>query len=184
MDTAQVRRDSTRLTAHVRAILRFTDSLKRNPGNRLQWRYRYYPAEDHGPVALPATHDALRFLFGYYQLPSQARFLSPGFRADSALTAHYRRVSAELGYPVLPPVGLVEELGNAYLQMNRTESAGDLFKLNAATYPQSPRVYESLGNYYEAIKDPGKAAEFYGKALALKDSPGTRQKLARLQAGK
>jgi hypothetical protein len=184
MDTAQVRRDTTPLTAHVRAILRFTDSLKRNPGNRLQWRYRYYPGEDHGPVALPATHDALRFLFGYYQLPSTAQFLSPGFRADSALTAHYRRVSAELGYPVLPPEGLVDGLANAYLQINRTESARDLFKLNAATYPQSPRAYESLARYYEIVKDTRKAAEFYGKALALKDSPETRQKLARLQAGK
>lgn len=68
--------------------------------------------------------------------------------------------------------------------MDRTESARDLFKLNAATYPQSPRVYESLGNYYEVVKDTEKATQFYGKALALKDSPVTRQKLARLQAGK
>jgi predicted alpha/beta superfamily hydrolase len=184
LDTARVRRDTTRLTAHVRAILRFTDSLKSNPGNRLQWRCKYYPNEDHGPVALPATYDALRFVFGYYQLPSVAQFLSPAFRADSALIAHFRRVSAELGYPVLPPQSMFNGLGNAYLQSNMADKARDLFKLNVATYPQSPRAFESMGSYYEAVNDTGKALEFYGKALALRDSRVTRQKLERLQARK
>jgi predicted alpha/beta superfamily hydrolase len=184
MDTARVRRDTTRLTAHVRAILGFTDSLRSNPGNRLQWRCKYYPDEDHGPVALPATYDALRFVFGYYQLPPAARFLSPAFRADSALVAHFRRVSAELGYPVLPPEEMLNGLGYAYLQTNRTDKARELFNLHVATYPQSPRAFEGLGDYYEAVKDTGKAVEYYGKALTLKDSPRMRQKLERLKAGK
>jgi predicted alpha/beta superfamily hydrolase len=184
MDTAAVRRDTTRLTAHVRAILRFADSLKSNPGNRLQWRCRYYPDEDHGPVVLPATYDALRFVFGYYQLPPAAGFLSPAFRADSALAAHFRRASAELGYPVLPPEEMVNGLGFAYLQVDLPEKARAVFALNLATYPRSPRAHEGMGDCYRALNETEKAAEFYGKALALKDSPGTRQKLERLRAGK
>src|SRR5258708_38716380 len=52
MDTSHVRKDTSGMTEHIRAILTLTDILKSNPENGLSWSYRYYDGDSHGSVPL------------------------------------------------------------------------------------------------------------------------------------
>lgn len=56
------------------------------------------------------------------------------------------------------------------------------YKFNVANYPQSPNVYDSLGDFYEANADKKNAIASYEKVLSLdKDFPETKAKLDKLK---
>lgn len=60
--------------------------------------------------------------------------------------------------------------------------AGFLFKLNMTNYPESPNVYDSLGDFYEANGDKKNAIASYEKVLVLdKNFPETKGKLEKLK---
>ncbi|QKG58677.1 alpha/beta hydrolase [Hymenobacter sp. BRD128] len=187
-DTVQVRRDTSSATDFMRSKLSLRDELARHSGNGLRVRSKYYPNDTHGSVPLPATYDALRFLFQAYA-PSPAALYDlsePGSKIQPAafVEAHYQRVSAAMGYPVLPPEPMVNSLAYYLLQSNQAAHALAMFQLNARNYPTSFNVHDSLGDYYSAQKQPALAIAAYTKALQLKDTPDTRQKLSKLRAKK
>ena len=64
---------------------------------------------------------------------------------------------------------------------NRTEEALSLLKLNAEEYPDSPNVYDSLGDAHAKLGNTELAAEAYTRALGLDSSLSqTQQKLDEL----
>jgi predicted alpha/beta superfamily hydrolase len=187
-DTVQVRRDTSPATDFMRSKLTLRDELARHPGNGLRVLSKYYPNDSHSSVPLPGTYDALRFLFQAYAPSPQAMvdLFEPGSKTQPAafVESHYQRVSAAMGYPVLPPEPMVNSLASYLLQSNQAASALALFQLNARNYPTSFHVHDSLGDYYSAQKQPALAIAAYTKALQLKDTPDTRQKLSKLKAKK
>ena len=58
--------------------------------------------------------------------------------------------------------------------------ARQLFKLNIENYPNSYIVYNAYGDYLTAIGDKAQAAEYFKKALLLKENPESRKKLKEL----
>jgi tetratricopeptide (TPR) repeat protein len=145
---------------HIRSILRLADALKRNDRN------------------------GLRFIFGYYRLPFFNRIFEDAISADSAIaivTNHYKTVSSQMGYTVLPPEDYINGLGYNFLQRKAPEKARAFFKLNIDQYPKSGNVYDSMGDFYSETGDKPKAREFYNKALAIQDNPDTRNKLEKLK---
>lgn len=184
MDTLKVQQDTTFNSLHIRSMLQLATALKNSPGNGLRWAYKYYPDDDHGSVPLIAEYDALRFLFAFYKLPPFEIMMHKDIQADSVLATHFRNVSGELGYTVLPPEPLVNGMGYGFMQNNQMDKAYGFFQLNIRNYPQSFNVYDSMGDWYLARGDKGKAMEYFTKALALNETPFTRQKLERLKEGK
>jgi len=188
MDTLHVRKDTSGGTEHIRAILTLTDILKSNPGNGLSWSYRYYDEDNHGSVPLITEYDALHFLFSYYQLPRdmQSKLFDKNAKIDvaAAISGHYDDISKHFGYKVLPPEGMLNQLGYGFLQNGMPDRSFAAFDLNIKTYPDSFNVYDSMGDYYAAQKDRAKTIEFYTKALKLKEFPDTRDKLNKLLAEK
>jgi predicted alpha/beta superfamily hydrolase len=187
-DTVQVRRDTSPATDFMRSKLMLRDELARHPANGLRVRTKYYPTDTHNSVPLPATYDALRFLFAAYAPAPQALFdlFEPGVKTEPVafVEAHYQRVSAAMGYPVLPPEPMVNDLAYYLLQSNQPAHALAMFQLNARNYPTSFNVHDSLGDCYRAQGHPALASAAYAKALQLKDDPATRQKLSQLQTQK
>ncbi|TDN38400.1 alpha/beta hydrolase [Hymenobacter sp. UV11] len=187
-DTVRVRKDTSEATDFMRSKLTLRDELARHPNNGLRVVAKYYPNDSHSSVPLPATYDALRFLFQAYT-PSPAAlvdFYEPGYMPNPAafVEAHYQRASAAMGYPVLPPEPMVHDLADYLLQSKQPTQALAMFQLNARNYPTSFSVHDSLGDYYSAQGQPTLAAAAYTKALRLKDTPATRQKLSKLRAKK
>jgi uncharacterized protein len=66
MDTTQMQTDTSEFTNHIRSIFLLRNVLEQNPGNGLNWSYKYYPSDTHGSVPLIAEYDAMRFIFKSY----------------------------------------------------------------------------------------------------------------------
>lgn len=187
-DTVQVRRDTSPATDFMRSKLTLRDELASHPANGLRVRSKYYPNDTHSSLPLPATYDALRYLFQSYAPAPATLFdlFEPGIKTKPAalVEAHYQGVSAAMGYPVLPPEPMVNDLAYYLLQSNQQANALAMFQLNARNYPTSFNAHDSLGDYYSAQKQPALAIAAYTKALQLKEVPATRQKLGKLKAKK
>lgn len=182
MDLVKVRKDTTVFTRHIRSILDLNDFLKQDKKSKLNYGYAYYKDDNHGSVPLIATYDALRFIFKFNQLkltiPEQINFNKEVF---TKIEKHFENVSKHLGYKVGVPENTVNVYAYQSLGKKDMELAGYLFKLNVANYPQSPNVYDSLGDFYEASGDKKSAIANYEKVLSMdKNFPETKGKIERL----
>lgn len=181
MDTLQVQADTMKDTEHIRAIFDLGKHLAKHP-NGLNFGQRYYPDDDHGSVPLIGEYDALRHIFKNYQLKmSHHDFMNPGADLIDRVKNHYIQLTETFGYEIKPSEQLVNQMGYNFLQMEKMELAAEFFKMNVAYYPKSPNVYDSLGDFYVANKDNTKAIESFKKALALKETDYTRDKLIELE---
>jgi uncharacterized protein len=187
MDTAKVRKDSTGNTIHIRSILLLAEALKKGNGNGLRWEYKYYDEDDHGSVPLISEYDGLRFIFNFYSYKNTHKLFDSSFSAALAIGSvsdHYKNISQEMGYKVLPPEPYVNGLGYSFLQNKMNEKAFAFFKLNIDNYPKSGNAYDSMGDYYVAMNDKQKAIDFFRKALTINENADTRVKLEKLEEKK
>jgi uncharacterized protein len=183
MDTTRVRKDTSMATLYIRSILQFADVLKSDAGSGLRWNWKYYGEEDHGSVPLIAEYDALHFIFKDYRLPTATLFDST-VNAEKVVIDHFKIVSEQMGYDVLPPEPLVNSLGYTFLRSGKLPKAMSFFEMNVRNYPNSPNVLDSMGDYYAAKGDKEKAIECYTKALSKNNWSDTRKKLEDLQSAK
>lgn len=181
MDTLSVQKDTSSSTDLVRSNLEFIKILNVNKRNQLRNSYKFYKDDDHPSVRLIGEYDALRFIFGFYKLKIYDSELSnPNFKIDSVLTAHYKKVSENMGYLVQPNETQVNSLGYQMLSKKQFTKAENLFKLNIANNPNSGNCYDSVGDCYLAMGNKAKAIESFKKALTLADIPDSKAKLEKL----
>ncbi|WP_202702601.1 alpha/beta hydrolase-fold protein [Flavobacterium sp. UGB4466] len=183
MNIEKVRKDTTLLTKHIRSILDFNDFLENNKKSNLNYEYQYYSDDNHGSVPLIAIYDGLRFLFKFNQLKLS---ITEQFNFNKAvftkIEKHFQNVSKHLGYTVNVPENTINAYGYQSLGKKDMELAGYLFRLNVANYPQSPNVYDSLGDFYEANGDKKNAIASYEKTLLLdKNFSEAKEKLEKLK---
>lgn len=183
MDVVKVRKDTTVFTRHIRSILDFNDFLEQNKKSNLNYQYKYYNDDNHGSVPLIATYDGLRFIFKFNQLklsiPEQINFNKAVL---TKIEKHFEDVSKHLGYKVSIPENTVNAYAYQSLGKKDMDLAGYLFKMNVTNYPNSPNVYDSLGDFYEANGEKKNAILSYEKVLVLdKNFPETKGKLERLK---
>jgi len=184
MDTAQVRKDTTGNTFHIRSILSLAEALKKNKNNGLRWSYKYYDGDNHGSVPLISEYDALRFIFDYYNEPFANKLSDSTMSAAAAVQTikdHYKVISGHMGYNVLPPLQFINGLGYAFLQRKMMEKAGAFFKLNIDNYPKNGDILDSMGDYYAAIGEKSRAIDYYTRALAITNDPETKRKLEKIK---
>jgi predicted alpha/beta superfamily hydrolase len=147
-----------------------------SPPFRFAWKY--YPDYDHGALPLPATYDALRFIFNYYSINFPFHeFFAAGWTQDSLISAHYRTISWYMGYKVSPPEFVINNTGYQLLGARQLDRAAYYFHLNMDNYPNSFNVYDSMGDVAAARADKDSAKKCYQKALILRENPDTRKKL-------
>jgi len=178
MDTMQVAHDTSVRTLHIRSNLLFAKDLDSHAGDGLRERWKYYNDDSHGSVPLIAEYDALHFLFDFYRMPFQG---NPDSLTASIVSDHYRSLSVNLGYTILPPENNINNFGYHFMDEKSFEKAYDFFLLNITNYPKSSNVYDSMGDWYVTEKDNKKAMEYFEKALTLENNPDTRKKLEKLK---
>lgn len=187
-DTAHAHHDTSAKTNHIRSILNLVDEFKRNQDNGLTFSYKYYDDDNHNSSPLIAEYDAFRFLLSYYKLPKETDAAlydaAATINVAAVIDEHYADVSKHMGYKVLPPETILDAMGHDYLEVNLYDRAFAVFGLNIKYYPDSAGVYAAMGDYYYVKKDAGKSAEFYNKALKIKDDLQTREKLKQAMANK
>ena len=189
MDTVQVRTDTTMITHHIRSILKLKDNLQQYPASGLRWTYKYYPDDDHQSVPLIAEYDGLRFIFKDNRFPrNQPQFqyfdktISPA-EMRKMIGAHYRLMSAEMGYTVRPDEGIMNQFGYIFLQQKDYERSRMFFQVNIDYYPNNFNVYDGMGDSYLAANNKVKAIEYFEKALSIKYRPDIKDKLEKLKKG-
>ena len=62
---------------------------------------------------------------------------------------HYGKLSERLGFKVLVPEALMNQVGYQLMAQGNMDEAVAAFKLNVERYPGSANVYDSLGEAYE-----------------------------------
>ena len=179
MDYEKVDEDTTSETEHIRAIRKLAYFLSLNKNNGLRWNWQYFGNEDHGSVPLIAEYDGLNFIFQGYKTS-----FSLIMKGVDTVYQHYKNLSAEFGYTILPPPRIINQAGYILLQNRDYDRAIDFFGMNIKNYPNSFAVYDSMGDAYAAKGDNPKAIEYYQKALEINPNViETKQKLKSL-AGK
>jgi predicted alpha/beta superfamily hydrolase len=134
------------------------DSIK---PSTLAFASNFYPENTHGLTPEPSLVDGLRFV---YQPVSLAR--SPmqqlGPNSDSAAVVNaitqsedsYVRGARSLGLPDRFPEGPMNQMGYAVLQQLKLPKVAIwMFRKNVANHPDSPNVYDSLGDGLLAVGD-------------------------------
>ena len=180
VDTIAVQADTSEQTELIRYNLNLIHHLKRHPENGLRFKYAYYEHDNHGSVPFIATYDAIRFVFDYYAFPRYAEYQVTNPNLPNVILDHYRKITEQLGYQVLPDASLVNNLGYYALMTKRFDVAGQLFALNVRNYPLDANLHDSYGDYYMAIGDKKNAISCFNRALSIKEIPDTRSKLNEL----
>lgn len=151
----------TAVNVHFGAIAQFNGVAKAHRESGLRYGFRYYDEEDHGSVPLLAEYDALRFVFDGYKVPLLQVLDRPEY-----LREHFGRLSAQLGYTILPPEPMVDMVGRFLIQSDTTKAI-TLRTMYTELYPQSAHAHETLGAVWAARGDTARASAAYQRALAL-----------------
>lgn len=141
---------------------RFVGAIEDAQSPEFRWTSRSYPTATHPQVPAKAFGDALDFVFTGWELPASA--MQSGIEA---VEAHYGELSARFGYRVEIPEHIMNRLGYRALGEGRLDDAIDLFRRNAAAYPASANVHDSLGEAYLKSGDLERARRQYEQALEL-----------------
>jgi predicted alpha/beta superfamily hydrolase len=178
MDTLRVLNDTAHANVHVRDNLEFRSILAKNKQSNLIWDWKYYPADNHPTVPLIAEYDALRAIFSDYAMTKE---LEDPTVDVAYISDHYKKVSALLGYTVLPLESTINQLAYTCLSKKQYEKAYAFFRMNTINYPDSYNVYDSLGDYFLEVKQKAKAKDAFDKALSIEDRPATQLKIRTLK---
>jgi predicted alpha/beta superfamily hydrolase len=184
IDTTAVQLDTSETTELIRHNLQLIHYIKQHPQNKLRFNYAYYENENHGTVSFISAYDALRFIFDYYAFPKYAKYQTGNPHLMALITEHYRNVSTQMGYAILPNASLINSFGYRALNANHFEMAKQLFEWNVLHYPKDANLHDSFGDYYNAIGDKQNAIAWYQKALTITEITQTREKLNALTGKK
>ncbi len=146
----------------------FQDLLKKSKPKNLEFEFRQFKDENHGSVVLPAYYYGLRKVFDGWQPPQTG--------VISDLENHYKKLSKRFGYEILVPEDLLNRAGYQLLNAEKFTEAIEIFKKNAANYPNSSNVYDSLGEAFEKNGQMKQAAENYQKAYDLAKAQSDEQR--------
>lgn len=183
MSIKTVHKDTTRDSEHIRSILKLDAAFVKNKQNGLKYSGKYYPNDTHGSVPFITEYDAIRFFFDFFPL----KLTSKDYSDSTSLLAdkyknHFAQLSQKMGYDIKPDEWEINFLAYEILKQKHYKKAESMFKLNVDNYPKSFNVYDSYGDYFVAIGDKTNAIVQFEKALALKETEGTRKKLEELKS--
>jgi predicted alpha/beta superfamily hydrolase len=148
-----------------------SSALRARKNTSLRWDSVIYPNETHDSVVIKSYYDGFRAIFAGWSVPRdpQTNFLKGSL--DDVKT-HYARFGERLGFALLPPQAVVNELGYQHLRMKELDAAAAAFRYNAELYPQSANVWDSLGDALDATGKKVEALTSYRKAVSLAEANG------------
>ncbi len=145
-------------------LLKFDSLIAQRQIIGLDHKYLNYPDDIHMTEPVKAYYDALRFIFGQWDLPPQ----EPKQVNAAILMKHYLNLSRRYGYTILPNEANINDWASYLMKNPETlDNAISLFEMNAINYPSSSKAFTSLGDAYVKKDEREKAVASYKKALVL-----------------
>jgi hypothetical protein len=181
MNLANLEKDKSAETQHIRSIFKLDNFFKSNSNTGLKYLLKYYENESHISVPLISEYDGLRFIFDYYLIDITERDLKDSTSIIATkYRQHYNKISNEMGYKNAAPEAFINYLAYDAMLKKQYNRAEALFQLNMENYSNSNKVYDSYADYLIAKHDSINAIAYYKKALAIKDDAATQSKLLTL----
>ncbi len=146
------------------------DILKSNAPTNFKWHYRLIENETHGTVPHLSLYFALQTFFSDWRYP---RLADRTKETLVRLRNHYLKLSEKYKYEVRPAEGEVNRLGYQFLRAKKYKDAFETFSFNIKLYPNSPNVYDSLGELHETKGELKLAKINYKKAVHYAQMQGT-----------
>ena len=77
---------------------------------------------------------------------------------------------------------MVNSLGYSFMNNDKMDLSFAALDLNIKNYPNSSNVYDSMGDYFLAVKDSAKALESFEKAIAVGPNNFSQKKIDMLKS--
>lgn len=139
---------------------KFVEVLEASAPASLDWHTRHMANETHGSIPHRTIYNALESLYSDWRLPAEVAQNGDLQQYDD----HFSELSDKFGYEIRTPERDINILGYRLLQQEKFDEAIVVFKENVRRYPESPNVYDSLGDGYDANGEFELARESYEKA--------------------
>ena len=169
-----VMKDTTEFTLFARSIIEFSEIVKTNKDNELNFQWDFYPNDLHGTIPLPSIMDGMIEMFSWYQMEDINKFNDPETPKEVLYEIIKRReakLKSHFGYAVAPyPNFLFNMSGYMSMDMGKPEKALMYFQLNTEYFPNDANTYDSLADYYESQNDTENALINVTKAYELSGS--------------
>ena len=146
-----------------------TTALTSRTDAALRWRSAHYPDETHDSTGIKSYYDGLRMIFAGYNYPRDPKTNRLAGSLDE-VKSHFAKLGEQLGVPLGPPEGIVNELGYQHLHTGRSELAVAALRFNTEQHPQSANAWDSLAEGLERRSEVTEALAGYRKAVALAEA--------------
>jgi len=138
-----------------------------------QWKFTLMENEDHGSNPHRSLYDGLEWLYRDWALTGFETVAWPDDERLDRIDEHFRAVSERYGYEVSTPESFLNQVGYALLQaVGNIDGAIAIFEANVERHPDSPNVYDSLGDAYDAAGRSDDALESYREAVRRAEAVG------------
>ena len=127
---------------------------------KLNWKYVKMENEDHVSIPHKTIYDGLEFIYSDWRITNDQLTGS-----IDAIDEHYANLSEHFGYEIKIPEFLLNQLGYRYLNQKSFNEAISVFLRNIENYPNSPNVYDSMGDAFVAAGQYENARKNYAKAI-------------------
>lgn len=179
-----VMQDQSDFTLFARSNIMFSNLVKENSENSLNYEWKFYSRDLHGTVPFPSIMDGLISNFRWYQMENTDKFNSPETPKEvlsEIINYRAQKLETNFGYSVPPyPEDLLNALGYMSLDMGQTEKSKMFFECAIQFYPNSANVYDSMSEYFERNGDFKNALKFAKQAFEISGDPYHEERIQKL----
>jgi predicted alpha/beta superfamily hydrolase len=165
--------DSTTIVPNIK----LTELIKSKYSGKVNWKFKFYPNEDHVSMTLKAIYEGLENLYSNYKIPDS---YIHSFDKENILN-HIQQNEDRFNIHVALPEQLVNEYAMHFCTKQKYDDALELLKLNLENYKAPFETYYFLGQVYSMKGNKSMALEFYEKSLAIKEIWGVKNKIKEMK---
>lgn len=186
-DLESIRKDTIRANKYVRHSLKLIDQID-SMETELNMEWKYYKNDTHGSTAFLAQKDGFRFFYSWFEFKKEQNYRSKYYvpqtendRFANITKKHFENVTNNIGYEFKPEQEWLSSYAESLSSFqNQPKQAIETYKLNIEYYPNSPKAYEDLADFYLSQSDSISAKKYYIQTLKLKDDSKVQEKLKKL----
>ncbi len=180
-----VMQDESDFTLFARSNIAFSDLVKRNEQNGLNFSWKFYPNDIHGTIAFPSIMDGMVSTFKWYQMENTDKinsFETSKEELFNIIKYREKKLQSHFGYLEAPyPEDLLNMSGYMNMDMNQIEKARMYFELAIKYYPESANAYDSMADFLEAQGDISNAIKSVQKAFEISRDDVYKERINKLQ---
>lgn len=130
--------------------------ILKNAPKDFHWKFAFMEKENHGSIVHRSLYDGLEWMYLNWQIPENYESL-----AVAGIEEYYEKMKIKFGYEYTTLEAMINSVGYALMGKGKTAQAIEVLKYNITRFPDSPNVYDSLGEALEAAGQLDQAAINY-----------------------